>query len=140
VYFHASYFEKMLDLPSLAPARFKLDTECYQWNRDWPRTWGLILQKCFELDGCITLHQITKYFKAYIRYEREVRKHDTAWIKGQLAHKRKGKDEEGMRECLSQPDSPEEPLLDDCQTNEGDVCPLSMVLIHRHAERAASTV
>lgn len=26
-----------------------------------------------------------------------------------------------MRECPSQPDSPEEPLLDDCQTNEGDI-------------------
>jgi len=79
-YFHASCI-KMLDLPSLSPARFKLDTECYRWNRDRPRTWGLILQKRFEHGGCITLHKIAKYFKAYIRYEREVRKHDTAWIK-----------------------------------------------------------
>ncbi|XP_014550519.1 hypothetical protein COCVIDRAFT_115245 [Bipolaris victoriae FI3] len=85
VCFHVSCIEKMLDLPSLAPARFKLDTDCYRWNRDWPWTWGLMLQKWFEHGGCINLHKIARYFKAYIRYEREVSKHDAAWIQCQLA-------------------------------------------------------
>jgi hypothetical protein len=99
-----------------------------------------MLQKWFEHGGCINLHKIARYFKSYIRYEREVRKHDTAEIKWQLAQKRKCKDEEGMCKCPSQPDAPEELLLNDYQTNKGDVCPLSMVLIHRHVERAASIV
>ncbi|PVH91609.1 hypothetical protein DM02DRAFT_334936, partial [Periconia macrospinosa] len=47
-YFHISCLEKMLDLPSLAPARFRLDTDCYRWNQDWPWTWGLMLRKWFE--------------------------------------------------------------------------------------------
>jgi hypothetical protein len=29
-YFHILCLEKMIRLPSLAPSRFKLDTECYQ--------------------------------------------------------------------------------------------------------------
>ena len=36
-YFHISCLEKMIDLPSLAPSRFKLDTDAYRWNNGWPR-------------------------------------------------------------------------------------------------------
>ncbi|OBT38972.1 hypothetical protein VE00_10820, partial [Pseudogymnoascus sp. WSF 3629] len=45
-YFHISCLEKMIDLPSLAPSRFKLDTDGYWWNSSWPWTWDLMLRKC----------------------------------------------------------------------------------------------
>ncbi|ELR06986.1 hypothetical protein GMDG_08220 [Pseudogymnoascus destructans 20631-21] len=52
-YFHISCLEKMIDLPSLAPSRFKLYTDGYRWNSGWPWTWGLMLRKWFQHSGFI---------------------------------------------------------------------------------------
>jgi hypothetical protein len=66
-YFHISCLEKMIRLPSLAPSRFKLDTECYRWNDGWPWTWGLMLRKWFEHSGCIDLTKIVEYIERTTR-------------------------------------------------------------------------
>ena len=52
-------------MPLLALSRFKLDTEGYRWNSDWPWTWSLILRKWFEHSGRIDLAKITEYINAY---------------------------------------------------------------------------
>ncbi|OAF55202.1 hypothetical protein VC83_08455 [Pseudogymnoascus destructans] len=44
-YFHISCLEKMIDLLSLTPSRFKLDTDGYRWNGGWPWTWDLMLRE-----------------------------------------------------------------------------------------------
>ncbi|OBT63349.1 hypothetical protein VE03_07192 [Pseudogymnoascus sp. 23342-1-I1] len=51
----------MIDLPSLAPSRFKLDTDGYRWNNGWPWTWGLMLRKWFQHSGCVDLARIAEY-------------------------------------------------------------------------------
>ena len=139
-YFHVSCLEKMLDLPSLAPTRFRLNTDCYRWNQDWPWTWGLILRKWFEYGGCINLRKIAGYIKAHKRYEKEDDDYDTAWIERELAHQRECNDKEGGCKCPPPPEALVEPFLKEYQTNKGDVCPLSKVLRHRYVERLVSAI
>ncbi|KAF2180920.1 hypothetical protein K469DRAFT_555790 [Zopfia rhizophila CBS 207.26] len=139
-YFHVSCLEKMLDLPSHAPTRFRLDTDCYRWNQDWPWTWGLMLRKWFEHGGCINLGPIAGYIKVHKRYEKEDGDYDTAWIEWHLAHQRKCNGDEEVCKCPPPPEAPAEPFLQDYQTKKSDVCPLSEVLRHGYVERLASAI
>ena len=68
----------MLDLPLLAPIRFRLDTDCYWWNQNWPWIWGLMLRKWFKYGSCINLYKIAGYIKAHKRYKKEDDNYNTA--------------------------------------------------------------
>ncbi|KFY03267.1 hypothetical protein V490_00223 [Pseudogymnoascus sp. VKM F-3557] len=85
-YFHISCLEKMIDLPSLAPSRFKLDTDGYRWNDDSPWTWGLMLRKWFQHSGCVDLARIAGYIDTYDTFETEHGAFSTAHIDWKLTH------------------------------------------------------
>jgi hypothetical protein len=137
-YFHVSCLEKLLDLPSLAPSRFKLDSDRYRWNDNWPWTWGLMLRKWFEHSGRIDINKIAEYSTAYDTYDKDEGDFDTQWITWQLAHQRKCLD--GYSECPPAPIGPEEPILKDYKTMEGETCLLSEVLQHPSVEMLAVSI
>jgi hypothetical protein len=60
-YFHVSCLELMLDLSSLAPTRFQLDTS----------SWGLMMRKWIEHSGRIELDAISAYIEAHNIFEKE---------------------------------------------------------------------
>lgn len=124
----------MLDLPSLAPKRFKLDTARYRWNNSWPWTWGLMLRKWFEHGGCIDLDKIAEYIRACKRFKGENNNFSTSWIKWQLAYQRTCKDDKESYQCPPPPEAPKEPILKNYKTDKGDTCPLSEVLGYEFIE------
>lgn len=140
IYFHVTCLENTLDLPSLAPKRFKLDAASYRWNDNWPWTWGLMLREWFAYGGCIDLGKIAEYIQNYERYEEEGDKFDTIWIDWQLDHQRKCNDDKESCQCSSPPQAPIAPILKDYKTDEGDTCPLNEVLQHQLVENLAPAI
>jgi hypothetical protein len=137
-YFHVVCIERLLNLPSLASTRFRLDTDSYRWNQNQPWTWSLMLRKWFEHGGRINLQKIANYTKALKQYRNEEADFGTAWIDWHWEHRRKCNDGEELCSCPSQPTAPEKPFLGDYRTQESDVCPLSEVLRDQYVGRLAS--
>jgi len=117
-YFHISCLEKMIRLPSLAPSRFKLDREGYQWNNGWPWTWGLMLRKWFEHSGCINLAKIAEYIDAYKTFQRANGDFSTQHVEWQLTHIRECTADRGSCGCPPEPEGPIEPTLEDYKTEK----------------------
>lgn len=137
-YFHISCLEKMIRLPSLAPSRFKLDTECYRWNNDWPWTWGLMLRKWFEHSGCVDLTKIAEYIDAYDTFQRANGDFSTKYVERQLTHLRECTADPGSCGCPPEPKVPMESTLEDYKTEKE--CSIGGVLRHPYVERLASKI
>lgn len=139
-YFHISCLEKMIGLPSLAPSRFKLDTEGYRWNDGWPWTWGLMLRKWFEHSGCIDLAKIAEYIDAYDTFQKETYDSSTEHIDWQITHLRECTTDHGSCGCPPEPEVPVAPTLEDYKMGEAEVCSIGEVLRHPYVERMSTKV
>lgn len=131
-YFHVSCIEGMINLPSLAPTRFKLDTSCHRWNDGWPWAWSLMLREWFEHGGCINPDKISEYLAAMKVYSKASARDDTRWIDWQLDHKCDHEERDGKCECS--PPAREalvKPVLENQVVEGTEKCPLSQVLRRR---------
>lgn len=128
----------MLDLSSLAPSRFGLDTASYRWNNGWPWQWGLILRKWFEHSGRINLDKISAYIEAHDTFKEELGNFSTKHIDWQITHFECNSD---RKSCgyPPEPEGPETPILKDYTTQEDEKCPLSDILRHPYSKRLATT-
>ncbi|QSS58081.1 hypothetical protein I7I51_07503 [Histoplasma capsulatum] len=136
-YFHVSCLENMLDLSSLVPSRFKLDTGTYKWNDGWPWTWGLMPRLWFEHRGCVKLKRIAGYIKARRNYDEDNGYFSTEWLNWQFHHKEKCNRDDSSCECPPPPEPPVEPKLESHVTEESERCSLTKLLRHRYVERLA---
>lgn len=132
-HFHVYCLEKILDLASLAPRRFKLDSATYPWNAGRSWSWGLMLRKWFECSGSIDLHKIAAHINDHREYSN--------W---QIAHQKMcncGQGKERGRPCVYPPPPavPVAPILTKYRTSPSETCPLTMVLRHQMVDELAST-
>ena len=139
-YFHIQCLEKLLHLPSLAPTRFKLDTQVYRWNDSMPWTWGLILRKWFQQSGCVDVNKLVEYIRAHRRHEREDGEFSTRWLDWHFTHEQNCTKGEESCGCPPRPVPPEEPILRDYETNKDDTCLLSTVIAHRYRNKLAPAI
>ena len=134
-YFHVSCLEKMLDLSSLAPTRFKLDNEPYQWNDGWPWTWGLMLRLWFEHGGRIDLAKVKTYIKSYKKFKKADGEFSTVYLEWHFKHQGECSAETRNCRCPPEPKGPTPPTLKDYKSTTGEPCCLSEVLDHPYVER-----
>jgi len=140
-YFHISCLEKMIDLPSLAPSRFKLDTDGYRWNNGWPWTWGLMLRKWFQHSGCVDLARIAEYIDAYDRFKAELKAFSTPHTEWQLTHLNQCTADRGSCGCPPEPEGPgSSPTLEDYKTGDTNACSISEVLQHPYVGRLSTNI
>ena len=133
-YFHVLCLETMLDLPSLAPTKFRLDTESYRWNDGWPWTWGLMLRLWFEHGGRIDLAKVKSYIKSYKKFEKANGEFDTISLERQFKHQAECSAETSNCRCPPEPEGPTPPTLEDCKSTTGEPCCLSEVLNHPYVD------
>jgi hypothetical protein len=141
-FFHISCLEKMIDLPSLAPSRFKLDTDGYRWNSGWPWTWGLMLRKWFEHSGCVDdLARIAEYIDPYDRFKAEVKAFSTPHTEWQLTHLNHCTADRGFCGCPPEPEGPGSSLtLEDYKTGDTKACSIGEVLQHPYVGRRSTKI
>ena len=119
-YYHVACFDRMVNLKSLMPAKFKLD----------PRElWGLIPRKWFEDQGCIDLSKVASFIDAHKKYEEEHHEFGYQWIEWSLQH-RKCETDKATCGCPSQPKPPQKPVLEDYITEKEDCCSLEDIMSH----------
>ncbi|KFY92486.1 hypothetical protein V498_04915 [Pseudogymnoascus sp. VKM F-4517 (FW-2822)] len=140
-YFHISCLEKMIDLPSLAPSRFKLDTDGYRWNNGWSWAWGLMLRKWFQHSGRVDLAIIAEYIDAYDTFKAEVKAFSAPHTEWQLTHLNHCTADRGSCGCPPEPEGPgSSPTLKDYKTGETKACSISDVLQHPYVARLSTNI
>jgi hypothetical protein len=97
-----------------------------------------MLRKWFEHSSRIDLNKIAEYSTAYDTYDKDEGGFSTQSFTWQLAHLCKCLD--GYCECPPAPIGPEEPILKDYKTIEGETCLLSEVLRNPSVEMLASSI
>lgn len=140
-YFHISCLEKMVELSSLAPSRFKLDTDSYRWNGGRPWTWGLMLRKWFQHSGCVDIAKIAEYIDTYDTFKAELEDFSTPHIEWQLTHLNQCTVDRGSCRCPPKPECRvSSPTLENYKTGDTRACSISEVLRHPYVERLSTKI
>ncbi|KAJ0109466.1 hypothetical protein J7T55_000391 [Diaporthe amygdali] len=123
-YYHTGCFARMMDLPPMIrDGNFRLREE----------PWGLMIRKWYENRGRVDLDKIQEYIEAHKAYKEVHTEYSTEWIEWQIKHGDSCNENERC-ECPPKPNPPEEPVLRDYKTAEGQVCGLSDLLRHENLE------
>lgn len=112
----------------------------YKWRDGWPWTWGLMLRKWFEHDGCIDLAKIAEYSDAYDTFKRVDSDFITQFNEWEHTHLRECVADRGSCGCPPEPKGPVEPTLEGYKAEKAKACSIGDVLQHPYLERLSMQI